>query len=148
MLRRMAGLGLLIALAAGAPAAAYSPHVNYMVNCQGCHLPNGAGMPNKVPDMRGQLGRFVSIPEGREYLVRVPGVANSKLSNAETAELLNWLVGVMGPATAAHSAPYTAEEVARLRPNRLQAPGVARQKVLELLASGSAAAPDGRRRPN
>src|SRR5215207_2278697 len=27
----------------------YSPRVNYALHCQGCHLPDGSGMPGKVP---------------------------------------------------------------------------------------------------
>ena len=42
-------------------------------------------------------------------LVRAPGVANSKLSDGESVELLNWLVMLMGPA--APAPPYTADEV-------------------------------------
>ena len=52
---------------------------HYMLNCQGCHLPDGTGYGNKVPDMKNQLGRFLTVNGGREFLVQVPGSATAPL---------------------------------------------------------------------
>jgi mono/diheme cytochrome c family protein len=103
-------------LFATAGAHAADPRVDYMLQCQGCHLADGSGSPGAVPDLRGSLGRFLAVPGGREYLVRVPGAAQSPLSDARLAALLDWMVREFGPAEAAAGLePYRAEEVARWR---------------------------------
>ena len=57
----------------------------------GCHLADGAGESGRVPSIRRTLVLFSSSSEGRDYVVRVPGVAQSPLSDADTAVLLNWM---------------------------------------------------------
>ncbi len=92
------------------------PRIDYMLQCQGCHLADGSGAPGAVPDLRGSLARFLSVPGGREYLVRVPGAAQSPLSDERLAALLDWMIGEFGPAeAAAQLEPYRADEVARWR---------------------------------
>ncbi len=93
--------------------------LNYMLNCQGCHLADGRGMPGKVPDMRGQLGKFLLVEGGREFLVQVPGTANSGLSDAETSDLLNWLVKAMGSDPGGFR-PFSTIEIAKLRSVRIR----------------------------
>jgi mono/diheme cytochrome c family protein len=92
----------LLLLASGMVSAVESPEINtaraqtnYMLNCQGCHLADGSGLPGSVPSMRDFVGSFLTIPGGREFLVQVPGSANSPLSNADLAELLNWILTTM-----------------------------------------------------
>ena len=89
---------------------------DYMVNCQGCHLPNGGGYPGKVPDIRQSMGRFLAADEGREFLVRVPGAATSVLDDQRLAALLNWMLAEFC-ATDVPSGfvAYDAVEVGRLR---------------------------------
>jgi mono/diheme cytochrome c family protein len=97
------------------PASA-SPQIDYMLHCQGCHLADGSGSPGGVPDLRNSIGRFVTVPGGRAYLVRVPGSASSALSDAALAGVLTWMVRRFGPAeVAAAFTPYIAEEVALQR---------------------------------
>jgi hypothetical protein len=72
-------------------AWSYQPVVNYQLRCMGCHLADGSGQPGRVPSIRRSLVLFSASSEGREYVVRVPGVAQSPLSDAETAALLNWM---------------------------------------------------------
>jgi mono/diheme cytochrome c family protein len=104
------------ALFAAAGARAADPRVDYMLQCQGCHLADGSGAPGAVPDLRGSLALFSTLPGGREYLVRVPGAAQSPLSDARLAALLDWMLREFGPAeVAAGLAPYRVEEVARWR---------------------------------
>lgn len=95
------------------------PQVNYMTECQGCHLPDGSGMAGRVPSMKGEVQHFLAVPGGREFLVRVPGAANSKLSDADLAALLNWLVPRFGGMPQTSFAPYTPQEVATYRAQRL-----------------------------
>ena len=76
----------------GANAAwGYQPTVNYQLRCMGCHLADGSGQPGRVPSIRRSLVLFSASPEGRDYVIRVPGVAQSPLSDEDTAALLNWM---------------------------------------------------------
>jgi hypothetical protein len=92
------GRGCLAALllAAAAPAAeaasAGTPRLDYLLHCSGCHGPTGAGVPSRgIPRLRGEVAKFLWVPEGRDYLVQVPGVRNADLDDAEIARLLDWL---------------------------------------------------------
>ncbi len=64
---------------------------HYQMFCQGCHGADGSGS-RTVPVIRESIGAFLTSQEGREYLIRVPGVANSPLHNAQLAELMNWTI--------------------------------------------------------
>ena len=97
-----------------------SPRVNYMLECQGCHLPDGSGMPGKVPTMKGQIAHFLSVEGGRQFIVRVPGVTNAKLSDADLADLMNWLVTTLDKPQSGSFVPYTPQEIAANRAQRLQ----------------------------
>jgi hypothetical protein len=99
--------------------AGYGTAVNYQLQCAGCHLGNGMGSPvNDTPRLTGFVGNFLKVPGGREFLVRVPGMSQSALNDAQLADLLNWLIrkeGLAGKSTPADYQPYSAEEVAALR---------------------------------
>ena len=120
-MRVLASLCCALAVA-GASAAEINDRraqFNYQLFCQGCHTPDGTGA-NAVPRMKDQVGYFLAIPAGREYLVRVPGSATSALNDAELAEVLNWIVREFaGASTPAEARPYSAEEVGRLRQHPL-----------------------------
>ena len=95
------------------PARAQS---NYMLNCQGCHLADGSGLPGSVPSMRDFVGSFLAVPGGRDFLVQVPGSSNSPLSDADLAELLNWILTTMSAEQLASDFQYyTAGEVREMR---------------------------------
>lgn len=102
-------------------ADARRAQVNYMLNCQGCHGPDGAGTPDgSVPAMKGFVGQFLTVPGGRAFLVQVPGSANSALDDASLAEVLNWVLQQMSAdSLPARLSPYTALEVGRLRKSPL-----------------------------
>jgi cytochrome c551/c552 len=85
----IAGIALL--WAAANAAWAYQPVVNFQINCMGCHQADGSGQPGRVPSIRRSLVLFSTTREGRDYIVRVPGVAQSPLSDGDTAALLNWM---------------------------------------------------------
>lgn len=95
--------------------------VNYMLNCQGCHGAEGAGTADGVvPVMKDFVGKFLSVEDGREFLVRVPGSANAPLTDAALAEVLNWMLPQLSPAEIPEGfEPYTAAEVAELREHPL-----------------------------
>ena len=85
----------------------------------GCHQPDGSGSADgDIPDMRGSIGHYLRLPEGRAYLVQVPGTTQSSLNDGDTAELLNWMVKTLGEKEVpADFSPYTRDEVTRLRRN-------------------------------
>ena len=89
---------------------------NYMLNCQGCHQADGSGLVGSVPSMQGFVGSFLAVPGGRDFLVQVPGSANSPLSDADLAELLNWILTTMSKEQLTDSFQYYTEtEVAKSR---------------------------------
>src|SRR5271156_5192781 len=81
----------LMAACLFAGAAAANPAQDYMLYCMGCHGPEAEGVPGKVPPLAHALGHYMRSPAGRNYILRVPGAANSVLSDAELAAVLNWL---------------------------------------------------------
>lgn len=90
--------------------------IDYMLHCQGCHLPDGSGLPGAVPPLRGYVGLYLGVPGGRAFLVRVPGSAQSALDDASLAAVLNFVIREFGPAEVALDfAPFDAGEVARYR---------------------------------
>lgn len=99
--------------------------MNWMLNCQGCHQPDATGSANGAPPMAGDVARFLAVEGGREYLTRVPGVANAGLSDDQLAELLNWTLATFDKShLPADFIPYTKEEMAagRARPLVSEAP--------------------------
>ena len=97
---------------------------HWTLNCQGCHRPDGTGPEGTTPSLKGIVGRFLSVPGGREYLGRVPGVATSPLSNADLSELMNWMLWRFDKEhLPANFQPFTAAEIGQLRgaPLRLEA---------------------------
>jgi mono/diheme cytochrome c family protein len=109
--------------------------VNYLLHCSGCHQPDGSGSPESgIPDMRGSIGHYLRLPEGRAYLVQVPGTSQSSLNDRETATLLNWMVNTLGGnEVPADFSPYTRDEVTRLRGHPLDDVSAARTQVLTRL---------------
>jgi mono/diheme cytochrome c family protein len=95
------------------------PALDYVLHCQGCHQAGGLGLAGAVPALKDSVARVVAAPGGREYVSRVPGVAQSQLDDAAVARLLNWMVAYYDPAhLPADFRPFTAEEIAagRKRP--------------------------------
>ena len=110
--------------------------VNYMLNCQGCHGPTGAGMTDgTVPNMAGYLSRYLQVEGGREYLVQVPGSANAGITPAALAEVLNWmLVTLDATHLPTDFVPYTANEVETLRSHPLREVAATRAALLAKMA--------------
>jgi hypothetical protein len=78
-----------------------------------------------------QLGEFLKGPEGRRFLLQVPGVMGSGLSDEEVAQVTNWvfttLVTNINPRT---FVSYTAQEVAKARANPLKDVMATRTRLL------------------
>ncbi len=109
--------------------------INYMVHCQGCHLPDAAGFAGKVPRMQGFVGYFLHSDEGREFVIRVPGVATSSLPDDELTEMMNWLLLTYSADQLPQPfVPFSTEEVAALRPDLEANPGKTRMRILEIIA--------------
>jgi hypothetical protein len=92
------------------------PALDFSRRCRGCHGFAGEGAPGHVPRLAGFVGLFTRLPAGRDYLVRVPGVARARLDDARLAAVLNWMLASLSPAeTAPGFPPFTAAEVGAAR---------------------------------
>jgi mono/diheme cytochrome c family protein len=131
---------VLASIIAGAATA--SPSQDYMLYCMGCHGPQAEGVAGKIPPLAGALPLYMRTPAGRDYVLRVPGAANSVLTDAQLAAVLNWLATTYPAAAANPASPFTAEEVTRVRHTPLASVLATRQVVVqELAALGAAPAP-------
>ncbi len=108
--------------------------INYMLNCQGCHLPNGGGVGD-IPQMRNFVGNFLKVPGGRAFVVQVPGSANAALDDAGLAELLNWMLLEISAAQLPEDfEPYTAAEVGQYRALPLSDVNAVRLPLIQKIA--------------
>ncbi|HEY0340059.1 MAG TPA: cytochrome c [Steroidobacteraceae bacterium] len=132
-------LSVAATLLAATPAHA-SPQQNYKLYCMGCHGPEAEGVPGKVPPLAHALGHYMRSPAGRNYLLRVPGAANSVLTDAELAAVLNWLAETYNAQELTSDVPlFTAAEVSSVRHSPLDSVLATRRKVVrELAATGPA----------
>ncbi len=130
-------LPLLLAqpLLAGEPVHSERARIDYMLNCQGCHLPDGGGAGD-VPRMKDFVGNFLKVPGGRAFLVQVPGAANAPLDDARLAALLNWmLVEISRDQLPADFRPYSADEVGEYRTTRLRDVLQTRAQLIQKIAA-------------
>jgi mono/diheme cytochrome c family protein len=136
-------LRLAVALAPGAFAAAVpaSPAQDYTLYCMGCHGAQAQGVPGKIPPLAGSVSLFMRTPEGRDYVLRVPGAANSALTDAQLTAVLNWLAETYGATAVLQPAPFTVDEVTRVRRTPLADVQARRREVVRLLAASGAAPP-------
>lgn len=127
----------VIFIAAGSIARADDRRAqfNYTMHCQGCHLPDAMGFQGKVPRMKDFVGYFLHSQEGREFLLRVPGVSTSLLADDQLTELMNWLIRThSAEQVPADFSPFTVVEVATLRRNPETDPEVTRKQILRRIA--------------
>ena len=89
---------------------------SYVAGCGGCHGIQGISRNDLIPDLKDRAGYWLCTAEGRKYMVKLPNVALAPLSDAELADLMNFVAfdlgGVSAPKTAAR---YTASEITQLR---------------------------------
>ena len=129
---RLAYAALLFALTGGASVASDDARIDYLLYCRGCHLADGTSVPPDVPSLVDEIGRIVSLPGGRDYVVRVPGVAHSDLNDEKLAAVLNWVLTEFNANTLpADFEPYTADYVGRTRKLVLKDPLRHREKLLQ-----------------
>ena len=124
MMRGIArSLILLGTIAVAASATGEDPKIAYWLHCGGCHGLEGRGVPPDVPSLVDEPGRIEAVAGGREYLIRVPGVAQAPVSDSELAKVVNYMMFEFSTDTlAADFVPYTAHEVGRLRKLTLEDP--------------------------
>lgn len=104
--------GLLAAAVAGAavPSRPHASHlttvqVAYLTSCGGCHGVEGVSAPQAVPTLRHLTGSFLCTRQGREFIVRLPDVALSSLSDRMLTRVMNWVVFDLGAPTGGRSQP-------------------------------------------
>ena len=86
-------------------------------------MPDGRGHDPVVPTLHDVIGKMVASEAGREYLIRVPGVAQAPVSDATLAAILNWtLTEFNGETLPDDFEPFTADEVNRVRDQALADP--------------------------
>ena len=129
---RWLALPLGLAVLAGAAARASEQAIpgvsdarqartDYQLKCQGCHRPDGSGDDHSNPPMHGIVAQFLTVPGGREFIGRVPGVATVDLPDDRLANLVNWtLFQFDREHVPTGFRPYTADEIGRLRQNPLR----------------------------
>lgn len=127
------------------PAAATLPSLSevqstYLERCGGCHGIQGFSAPGAVPTLRGQVGYFLCTAEARDYLIRLPSVATSPLSDRELADLMNFVVFDLGGAPRTYE-KFTDGEVHTLRKRPLKDVALSRYRagLIERLISRCAA---------
>ena len=119
-----------------------SPQQDYILYCMGCHGPQAEGVPGKVPPLAHALGRYMRSPAGRNYILRVPGAANSVLSDARLAGVLNWLAQTFDAQELSSDVPlFSAAEVTSQRHSPLPSVLATRREVIRELAATGLAPP-------
>lgn len=115
---------------------------NYELDCMGCHGADGRGVPGRIPPLAHSLARFMRTPAGRNYVLRVPGAADSPLSDAELAAVLNWVASHFDAEDLTReTAPFTEREVASVRRHPMRSVLARRRAVVQGLAALGAAPP-------
>ena len=77
---------------------------DYVEHCSGCHGMQGNSAPAEIPVLRDRVGYFMCTQQGREYLIRLPNVAYSAISdNQELADMMNFVVFGLGGNSAPRS---------------------------------------------
>ena len=114
-LARSARLVMLVALVASAAGAQqYTPRVNYVLHCAGCHGMTGEGSQvGGIPAFPHSVAYIASIDAGRTYMMHVPGVVSAGLSDAQIAEVTNYILAEWSDGAA--FTPFDAAEVTRRR---------------------------------
>jgi len=108
----------------------------YWLHCAGCHGLDGSGAPPEVPTLIDEPGRIAGLPGGREYLMRIPGVALAGLGNERLAEVLNFMLQTFSKnSLPVDFQPFRAEEVGRLRRQVLKDPLRSRREIVADVAT-------------
>ena len=135
MTRRRALAALALALiCAQAGADGHRGRINYMLHCQGCHLPDGTGIADRIPQLKNFVGLYLHSDDGRAYVINVSGVATAPLPDDQLSEMINWMLTTFsGRELPRPFRPYTAAEVAELRKQQEPDPLARRKRILDQL---------------
>jgi cytochrome c2 len=110
---------LMLSISAHAASPSADPldrPLMYTLHCEGCHRADGSGQKDVVPTFVDQVSAYTHVPEGRDFLIQVPGVSQTALNDKEVAELMNWLLKAYDPEGLPDDfKPYTEDEISRLR---------------------------------
>ena len=107
----------------------------FILHCAGCHQVDGSGRPQGgVPSMHNTLGWFLGSPEGRAFLVQVPGARNAAVTDAQLAAMTNWeLQTYSKDILPAAFTPYTEAEVSAARKHPPEDITAARVRIIDAL---------------
>ncbi len=112
-------------------AQAHHPEQDYVLFCMGCHGPQAQGIPGRIPPLAHRIARFMQAQAPRVYLLQVPGVSGSALTDEQIAGVLNWLAEHFDREhLTAEVSLFTTEEVARWRHIPLADVSATRRRVL------------------
>ena len=130
MARLFLAASLFLAVSAYADGLT-DPHADYLLYCRGCHLHTGDAVPTaSIPSLH-ELAPLLESQEGRDYLIRVPGVAQSGMDDARLAAVLNWVIVNFNADTVGDDFErFTTEEVSKARPIVLVDPLRVRAEIL------------------
>lgn len=121
----------LIALTASPATAEMSARGNYILRCTGCHGIEGMGTAEGgVPPFPGSVGHIANTEAGRDYMMHVPGVIASSLTDSEIASVMNYVMATFDTTDAPE---FTTEEVTRRRAVPMTDIVVARRAVVQEL---------------
>jgi len=141
VLPRLAPLTVALGASLFSVALRASPAQDYMLYCMGCHGAQAQGVPGKIPPLAGALALFMRTAAGRDYVLRVPGAANSALPDGQLAAVLNWLAQTYGAPGQPPVVPFSVDDVTRVRRAPLADVQARRRAVVsDLAASGPAPA--------
>lgn len=143
-MKHLLALVLVLAGTTVGQGAERAPETNYILKCIGCHLQDGSGLPSAgIPDFVDKVGVFTRLPEGRAYLLHVPGVIGSSLTDKEIADLLNYVMETYaGDSLPTPFEPFTADAVAGLRGSEIGNVVKYRRVVADKLAEDGIEVPD------
>lgn len=121
----VASLALAFALGAGSHADADDKvgsraRTDYLLHCSGCHGQDGMGKPGRgIPRFDGQIGYFQRLPEGRAFVMQVPGLLSANLPDDRAAAVTTWMIRQFsGASLPADFQSYSAEEARQYRISR------------------------------
>jgi mono/diheme cytochrome c family protein len=132
----LGALTMLMVFAAATSTRAESPQNLYTLNCWGCHRAQGEGVVGTAPPLT-NAADFLKVPGGREYLIRVPGVSQSMLNDADTALVMNWVIDTFSKGRVpAKFPPFTAAEIhhARAQPHLFDITEIRTQLLRKMVA--------------
>jgi hypothetical protein len=109
--------------------------IDYVLHCSGCHALDGRGIEAKgIPRLRDQIGYYLTLPEGRAFIMQVPGLLSAGLSDQRAAGVMNWVIEYFaGSSMPPNFVPYTLEEARRYRLSKPADIAATRRALAKLL---------------